>query len=306
MWRRLLLTIPACWFLTACDMNLYESAVKPKTDRALMEEARIQIDEQNYAAALSSLEKVERDTNDLRLLRSAARLGLSGLSMWDILIEAVDGDGFGQGSGSGVDSVFDQISGAVVGEGETRTLRLAALTESVSDLLGAPDRDASRVKNLACFLAGVMALPTVTDATSAIQSTSTSLASLAATVDVSNPNAQCPDLSGLNTSLSTIASVQNQFSLILEATANCKLLDVTGTGSELNAIETQLLKFNQNADAGCSATPACGSGAACQALGLQCVYEALTTDSDASTAQDGQVTKCELVQNCLNPGSCFQ
>jgi hypothetical protein len=94
--------------------------------------------------------------------------------------------------------------------------------------------------------------------------------------------------------------------LILEATANCKLLDVTGTGSELNAIETQLLKFNQNADAGCSATPACGSGAACQALGLQCVYEALTTDSDASTAQDGQVTKCELVQNCLNPGSCFQ
>jgi hypothetical protein len=305
MWRRLLLTVPACWVLAACDLNIYESVVKPKSDTALMEEARIQIDEQNYAAALSSLEKVDRDSNDLRLLRSAARLGQSGLSMWDILTEVVDGDGFGEGGGNGVDNFFDQISGAVVGEGETRTQRLAALTESVADLLAAPDRNASRVKNLACFLAGVMAVPTVTDATSAIQNTTTSLASLAATVDISNPNAQCPDLSGLNTSLGTIASVQTQFSLILDATSNCKLLDITGTGNELNDIEAQLLKFNQNADAGCSATPACGSGAACQALGLQCVYDALTTGSEASSAQDGQVSKCELVQNCLNPGSCF-
>lgn len=305
MWRRLMLPVTAFWVLTACDMNLYESVVKPKTDSALLEEARIKIDEQDYAGALASLDKVERDTNDLRLLRSGARLGQSGLSMWTILTDIVDGAGFESGSGSGVDNFFDQISGAVVGEGETRTLRLAALTESVGDLLQAPDPNASRVKNLACFLAGVMALPTVTDATTAIQSTTTSLSSLAATVDISNPNAQCPDLSGLNTSLTTIANVQNQFSLILEATANCKLLDVTGTGSDLNAIEAQLVKFNQNADAGCSATPACGSGAACQALGLQCVYNALTADSGVSTAQDGQVSKCELVQNCLTPGTCF-
>ncbi|HET9236122.1 MAG TPA: hypothetical protein VFO10_02655 [Oligoflexus sp.] len=305
MWRRLMLPVTAFWVLTACDMNLYESVVKPKTDRALMEEARIKIDEQDYDGALSSLDKVGRDSNDLRLLRSAARLGQSGLSMWTILTDIVDGTGFDSGTGSGVDNFFDQISGAVVGEGEARTLRLAALTESVSDLLQAPDPNASRVKNLACFLAGVMALPTVTDATTAIQSTTTSLASLAATVDVSNPNAQCPDLSGLNSSLTTIANVQNQFSLILEATANCKLLDVTGTGSDLNAIEAQLAKFNQNADAGCSSTPACGSGAACQALGLQCVYDALTTGSGVSTAQDGQVSKCELVQNCLTPGTCF-
>jgi hypothetical protein len=305
MWRRLLLTVQASWVLTACDLNLYESVVKPETDTALMEEARIKIDEQDYAGALSSLDKVERDTNDLRLLRSAARLGQSGLSMWTILTDAVDDAGVGSSGGNGVDNLFDQISGAVVGEGETRTLRLAALTDSVSDLLDAPDRNASRVKNLACFLAGIMAIPTVTDATAAIQDTTTSLSSLAATVDITNPNAQCPDLSGLNTSLTTIANVQTQFSLILEATSNCKLLDVTGTGSDLNAIEAQLAKFNQNADAGCSATPACGSGAACQALGLQCVYDALTTGSGVSTAQDGQVTKCELVQNCLNPGTCF-
>jgi hypothetical protein len=305
MWRRLLLSLPTCWALSACDFNLYETVVKPKNDTALLEEARVQMDEHDYAGAMSTLEKVGRDSNELRLLRSTARLGQSGLSMWTILTDIVDADGFGNGRGSGIDNLFDQISGAVVGEGETRTLRLAALTASVEDLLNAPDRSASRVKNLACFLAGVMALPTITDATTAIQSTTGSLTNLAATVDVSNPAAQCPDLSDLNASLTTIATVQNQFSLILEATADCKLIDATGTGSELNAVEAQLAKFNQNADAGCSTTPACGSSAACQALGLQCVYEALTDDDTVSTAQDGSVTQCELVQNCLTPGTCF-
>ncbi|WP_141733735.1 hypothetical protein [Oligoflexus tunisiensis] len=305
MWRRLLLSLPIGWALTGCDFNVYQSVVKPENDTALLEEARIKMDEHDYTGAMNSLEKVERDSNELRLLRSTARLGQSGLSMWTILTDIVDGDSFDRGSGNGIDNLFDQISGAVVGEGETRDLRLTALTESVNDLLGAPDRSASRVKNLACFLAGVMALPAVTDATTAIQGTTTSLANLAATTDVTNPAAQCPDLSDLNTSLTTIATVQTRFSLILEATSDCKLIDATGTGNELNAIEAQLAKFNQNADAGCSTTPACGSSAACQALGLQCVYEALTDDATVSTAQDGSVTKCELVQNCLTPDTCF-
>lgn len=304
MWHRLMMTLPFLGFLAACNANIYQSMVKPESDKALMEEARIRIDEQDYAGALSSLGKVKRDSNNLRLLRSTARLGQSGLSMWNILTDIVD-SGSDSSSGSGADSFFDQISDAVVGEGDTRTVRLAALTDSVSDLLNAPDRSASRVKNLACFLAGVMALPTVLDATTAIQSTTTSLSNLAATVDVSNPNAQCPDLSTLNSSLTTIAAVQTQFGLILDATSDCKLLDVTDTGSELNAIEAQLAKFNQHADAGCSQTPACGSSAACQALGLQCVYNALTSDDGTSTSADGVVSKCELVQNCLNPTTCF-
>ncbi len=305
MLSRLLLFFMVGSLLAGCDLNIYQSLVKPETDTALLEEARIQIDEQKYAAALSSLSKVERDSDDLRLLRSAARLGASGLSMWTILTDIIDGTGFNESSGNGVDNFFDQISTSVVGEGETRTLRLAALTDSVGDLISSPNKDSSRVKNLACFLAGIMALPTVTDATAAIQGTTTSLTNLAATVDVSNPNAQCPDISLLNDSLTTIAAVQTQFSFIVDATKDCKLLDVTGTGAELNAIEAQLVKFNQNADAGCSPTPACGSSVACQALGLQCVYDALTTSSGVSTAQDGVVSKCELVQNCLNPSTCF-
>lgn len=305
MLHRLLLVLSACGLLSACDVNLYSSLVKPKSDTALMEEARIRIDDQDYAGALTSLGKVKRDSNDLRLLRSAARLGQSGLSMWSIITDFVDSPESDASSGNGVDNLFDQISGAVVGEGEVRTARIAALTASVTDLLGSPNRAASRVKNLACFLAGVMALPVVSDATTAIQNTTTSLTDLAASVDVNNPNAQCPDLSSLNTSLTTIATVQSQFSLIVDATTDCALIDSTGTGGDLNAIEEQLVKFNQNADAGCSTTPACGSGEACKALGLQCVYDALNSGTDVSTAQDGLVTRCELVQNCLNPGTCF-
>jgi len=225
--------------------------------------------------------------------------------MWSILTDIVDGDAFDSSSGNGVDNFFDQISGAVVGEGETRVLRLLALQDSVSDLLTSPDASSSRVKNLACFLAGIMAVPTIADATTAIAGTTTSLSALAASTDINNPAAQCPDLSTLNTSLSSVASVQTNFSLILQATKDCKLLDVTGTGSELNAIEIQLAKFNQNADAGCSTTPACGSSDVCKALGLQCVYDALNSGSDTSAAQDGVVTKCELVQNCLTAGTCF-
>jgi len=65
MWRRLMLPVTAFWVLTACDMNLYELVVKPKTDRALMEEARIKIDEQDYAGALPSRDPGGRDSKEL-------------------------------------------------------------------------------------------------------------------------------------------------------------------------------------------------------------------------------------------------
>ncbi|MCX6128631.1 MAG: hypothetical protein NTX25_06145 [Proteobacteria bacterium] len=291
--------------LSSCNFNLYQSFVKPDDDSARLEEARIKIDDEDYPSALQSLQDVEVDSNDLRLLRSSARLGAAGLSLWSILLGIIDSDSFSSSSSSsGIDKFFDQISGTVVGENEVKTLRLKALTESIQDLLDAPEPSASRVKNLACFLAGILALPTMTDATTAITSTSKSLEQLAASVDLQNPNASCPDLSGLNSSLIDIASVQGRFSLILSATDDCKLIDNNATGSGLNAIETQLTKFNQHADAGCSATPSCGSSTVCKALGLGCVYTALTS-GEASTANDGKVSQCELVQNCLTAGTCF-
>jgi hypothetical protein len=302
LWFRLLFV----WFnLVACDTNIYSSFVPDDSDQARMEKARVQLDEQEYDSALETLGEVERDSNELRLLRVSARLGASGLSMWSILKDIVDGDGFDDSNGSGIDNFFDLLSAGVVGDGDTRPVRLEALTSSIEDLIAAPDQKAPRVKNLSCFLAGILALPNVADATAAIQGTSSSLSALAATVDASSSNPICPDLSSLNANLATISQVQANFALIFAATDGCKLVDFKGTGGNLNAIEQQLAKFNQQADRGCSPTPACGSGAACQALGLGCVYQALTAEGKASLPTDGSVTNCELVQNCLNPSSCF-
>ncbi len=305
MWRHLLVGVSFALLTTACEVNLFESVASKEGDDYWLEEARIQIDNQDYEAALSALGKVERDTNDLRLVRSAAKLGQSGLSLWSILLNAVDGSNYSNaGSTSGTDQIFNELSSAVVGTGETRTARILALTDAINELLAAPDPSASRVRNMSCFLAGVMALPTAEDSTTTIQNTTTSLSAIAATTDVSNPQATCPDTSALVTNLASLATIQQRFNLILSATSQCTFLS-TASGT-LNAIETQLKKLSSKADKGCSATPTCAStDTACKALGLTCVYKALTADGAVSKAQDGAVSSCELVQNCLDPTQCF-
>lgn len=294
-------------FTSACGTNIWSGAVAHDSDSILLEDARIQMDNEDYAGALTTLGKVKGDSNELRLLRSSAGLGVSGLSLWSILLEIVDSDKYKSQSGgsSGVDKFFDLISSSVLGEGTVRSERILALTTSISDLLSAPDQESPRPKTLACLFAGMMALPLVADATTAIQATTVSLNELAATVDVNNQNATCPDTSNLDTNLGIITQTQSQFSLVLQATADCKLLSTSDSGADLNAIEAKLQKFSSVADRGCSPSPACGSSQACKALGLSCVYDLLASSSASSVAGDSAVSSCELVQNCLTPGSCF-
>lgn len=294
-----------CVNMSACGSNLWGGFVPRENDSVLLEEARIQMDEENYAAALTTLAKIKSDSNELRLLRSSAQLGAAGLSLWEILLDIIDSDSFDSTEGNGVDNFFDLVSSNLIGEGAVREQRMAALSSSIGDLLTAPDQSVSRPKTLACLLAGMLALPLVNDATAAIVATTNSLSALAATVDVSNPNATCPDSSTLDTNLAAISAAQNSFSLVFAATDDCKLLDISESGNELNAIESQLQKFNTQADQGCSPSPSCGSSQACQALGLSCVYQQLRDSSGVSEAGDAAVSSCELVQNCLTPGSCF-
>ena len=91
------------------------------------------------------------------------------------------------------------------------------------------------------------------------------------------------------------------FQLILAAAANCSLLDLSGSGA--NSVEESLTNLQDNADGGCTSTPSC-TGVACDALGLGCV-EAVVQQGDTSTAGDGEISSCELVQNCLDQNSCF-
>ncbi len=296
-----------CLATAGCDVNVFESVASKNSDAYWLEEARIQIDQESFGDALEALNHVGSDSNELRLIRSAARLGQSGLSLWSVLLTAIDGTSYSKtDTTSGTDQVFNSISSAVVGTGETKTSRLEALSSAVEDLLAAPDASAARVRNMSCFLAGVMALPTVEDTNSAVQSTISSLNSIAATTNTSNPSASCPDTTNLTSSLALISSAQARFGLILKATESCTFLDTSSGSSSLNAIEIALKKFSAQADKGCSSTPSCSANdAACKALGLNCVYEALNADGATSKASDGTVSSCELVQNCLDPTQCF-
>jgi hypothetical protein len=302
---RLIFMLFALQFCLGCGINVFKSAVQASSDRALIEEARVLIDQQDYEGALTTLNKVKHDSNDLRLLRTASRLGATGLSMWTIITNIIDSSGSNDKASSGADKIFDELTSSVLGTGESKTLRITALTSSLEDLNAAPEASAKRVRNMACFLAGILTVPTASDAMTAINAIGSQLNSLANAVDISNPNAQCPDLSNLNRSLATISTLQSQFMSIFASIEGCRLLDIRGQGSELNAIESQLAKFNAKADIGCSTTPACGSSEACKALGLSCVYDALTTGSATAVAGDGIISSCELVQNCLDPTQCF-
>jgi hypothetical protein len=147
-----------------------------------------------------------------------------------------------------------------------------------------------------------MSVPTTTDAATAMSTASSSLQSVSASsIGAGGTAAECPDLSDLETALLSITELQDDFQLILAAAANCSLLDLSGSGA--NSVEESLTNLQDNADGGCTSTPSC-TGVACDALGLGCV-EAVVQQGDTSTAGDGEISSCELVQNCLDQNSCF-
>lgn len=288
--------------LTACGLNIFAPMASKSSDRVKLEEARTQIDQQDYADATATLESVENDSNEKRLLQVAALLGSSGLNIWTIITDIIDASS-SDASGGSVDNIFDQISDSVLGTDDTRTTRMTSLVTSINLLKDAPQGTESRVKNLSCFLAGILATPTIADGTAAISATSLALLEVASSSTGAGATAaECPNLSNLDAGLTAISEVQENFSLILEVAQGCSFLNIGDTGDSLNKIEESLAKFTNNADQGCSSNPSC-SGVACAALKLGCVNTLI--NATPSTADDGDITSCELVQNCIDPGSCF-
>ena len=289
-----LLSIFSAVALIACGTNLFKEVVTKDSDRHKLEEAKVLIDDGNYAKAIEMLDGVKIDSNDKRMLQASAQLGAVGFGLWDVIMDAIEGDTFKSSNSSGVDFVFNTIGEAVLGEGDVRTTRLEALEQSVSLLLNAPEPNEDKVINLRCFLAGIMSFPIVTDGTQAINNVKTELAAL---------DGQCSGgIDDLNQSMTALIEVQSDFSLILQASQGCSFLDHEGDGS-LNAVEQKVSKLVDGADQGCSPTPDCGSSPACDALQNSCT-QAITNDSD-STAGDGEISSCEMLQNCLDTSVCF-
>lgn len=286
--------------LVSCGVNVASFLVFNKDSAAYrLEQARTLMDQGEYSEALELLKDTDEDSNERRLLLAAARLGDANLDIWSIIQQLFDQDS-SQG-GSGVDAFFDSISSSLVGEGETRTKRFAALRLSLQDLASAPRPSDAKVRGLACFIAGIWTVPLATDATATMSAADSALT----TVQTSQSGGECNQsaVDDLSESLTDIATLAGDFALITGAVADCAFINTSSAAGE-NSVEQQLISVFDSADEGCSTPVSCGpSDFACQALQLSCVGQLLTDSGDA-VAGDGELAMCELVQGCYS-GDCF-
>ena len=289
----------------ACgDTNIATGFVTKDSDKALIIDARKQIDAEEYSDAQETLAKVKGDTNNKRMLQVAATLGASGLSVWKIVLNVLDGNALSGKSTSGVDGILDSILGSVFGSGETRTQRLTALSTALDLIKTAPLGGDSKLKNTGCLLAAFLAAPRAVDAMASLTVAQSTLTTLSTKVSGTGSSAaECPNLDEFGTALTTLQSVRADFVSILDSVKGCGFITVvTGTAtSGLNAVELQLNKLTTNADKGCG-TITC-TDAFCKALQFGCIQSLLADPS--AVAGDGVIATCELIQNCIDPTKCF-
>lgn len=282
----------------ACDStNFFEPFADKTSDKALLEEALILIDKEDYDGALARIGEMEGDSNKRRVAWTGALLGQAEMGVLDIA-KLVNG-------GGNLDDLLDNLDDTVIfGTGATRTVKLGALDTALDVLGNAPDPEKESIRNLSCILSGVLSLPTISESITGMNTATSHLTNVLENVEGAGlDSSQCPGVDDFATSLETISGLQATFDTILSSVADCPILDLSGSDS-LNSIETSLRKFTDNADSGCEGLPDCGNNPACQALQLTCV-STLLSDAASSVAGDGEVSVCELVQNCLDPTTCF-
>lgn len=289
---------------TSCDStNLFYSFADTSSDKALLEAARVATDQEDYAKAINLIDKMEGDSNEKRILLASALLGRAGIGVLSIANSAIStlSDDF-----SGSDSFFDSLDESVIfGTGEIREDRLEALDEAINVIATAPNSADAGMQNLGCILSGLLALPSVTTALSAMTAATDNLSQISSNVVGAGATAdQCPGITEFEENLTTINSVRQSFSTILATINECPILNISGTSS-LNTIETALNKLTSSADNGCQAVLDCSSDTTglCETLGLGCL-SSLISDISA-IAGDGNIETCEIIQNCLNPTDCF-
>lgn len=298
---RALIYIFTISIISACGWNLYDRFVPKNNDRYRKDQVRIHLDNQEYAQALSLLDDVEHKDNDTVLLKVSALLGNSGLSMWTIIKDLVDSKNLKSSTGTGADRIFNVLGDTFFGTGNVRTARLSALSQSIQELKTAPDAE-TRLENFRCFLAGVLAFPTISDGKEAASAMIAALEDLKRQVVASGGSGdECPSLDKFNDSLAKVSQVRADLDLALNETINCPLFASLSSDS-LNEVEKLLDKFNEGADQGCE-TITCSLGEeACEALQFGCIQAVI--GSETAQSGDGNIEICEIVQNCSS-GSCF-
>ncbi len=301
---------------------LSETSALKNDEAAKLEQARVLLDKKKYDDALAlvgpMIEDGHQDSNDARIYFAAAKLGKSSLDVWSVIkniVSTIDkaktagsassaGPGAGSGSG-GFDAVLNNVTDSLIGTGGDRAAKILALRDAVVTLLAAPHPDAKAVRNTACILAGFLAVPTIADATSALNNTINALNQIKDSA--AGGGAECPNIGLLDTSANAVLSSVTNFNLVVSAAKNCPFIDVSQAASLMNAVEAALTKLKTAADKGCATIPITCPAALpnCQALFPPCVQDFLKVGTSGAAAGDGRIDTCELVLNCTDPTACF-
>lgn len=293
------------------EFNLFRDASRSsalKNEDARIEEAKVKIDEGDYQAAVNLMsplvEDPDSDSNDARLLLAAAKLGAADFGVWSLISKILESTSAASQQQGGIDAVFDSFSDTLLGTGEARAAKVTALLEAITLLRAAPAPNEKKVQNTNCLFVGLLAVPTVADATASLNATLTSLQQIRD--QATSGGAQCPNISLLNDATAQVQSVAQSFALILDAASSCSFLDLQEAQNLMNAVQEQLNLMLTNADKGCASLPACPAALPnCQSLFPTCVQQSLIGATNA-TAGDGRISMCELVLHCTDPKSCFR
>ncbi len=315
----ILLTTAVVLMYSSCgddEINVFQPVAEPfalKNDQdAKLEQVMVLLDKKKYADALEIVEPmiddVDQDSNQARILFASAKLGQAQLDIWSVIKNIINTDSSstgGDAGGEGIDNIFDSFSESVLGTDAMRQSKVDALAESLSTLLAAPSPDERKLQNTACLFAGLLAIPTIADATDALQDLQSALGQIRDAAG--SGGTVCPNISVLDSAANEVIFATFNFNLVLQAAQTCPFLDLEEAANLMNTVELSMSNLKTAADKGCDSLPTCPAGLpGCAALFPPCVQEALTVGTSSATAGDGQISTCELALHCINPASCFQ
>lgn len=294
-------------FSTTCGVNIYKQMPGKKNQAYYYEQAIQHLDNKEYSQALESLENMDDNDTTKIFLKASAELGKVGLGLWDIVKNIIDNTTL-ESQGSGIDKVLNLISDSFFSVGEERELRIATLSSVISRLSttdATQVTDKKRMDNFRCFLSGILVIPAITDGSASLLSTIEALNTLEETVVGDGADlSQCPAIDGLNTSLTTLDTVQKSLDLAISQIVSCEIFTgfTSSSQANLNNILKKLRNFLDKADGGCVPADCPADNPICGILNLGCVQKKL---GGTAKAADGQVEVCEIIQNCHGAVSCF-
>lgn len=312
-----LLAASALGLWSACgsghEFNFFESFSKSSAlssnKAAKLEQIRLALDQKDYATAHDLVEPMVQDSstdsNAARYYYAASILGLANLDIFSVInniLESLTKDG---GSVSGVDQILNAMGDKLLGTGAVRTAKVQALYNAIDTLQNAPDPSSSKLVNTSCILAAFLAVPTVTDGTTAMTAMVTALTQVSASA--TSGGSSCPDIGKFNDATAAVTTAVASINRVLQVAKNCSFLNLDQTASQMNSIEKAMNTLTSNVDKGCDALPTCPSSLpTCQSLLPTCVQKSLQIGTSSAKAKDGKIAACEIVLNCLDPAQCFK